>query len=286
MMMQGIKARVALFSWHGIGQEQEVKEYVARCKRCIVSKSPEPEARAPLESIQTHSPLELVCIDFWSAENSNNSSVDVLVVTDHFTRLAHAFPFANQTAKQVAKRLWNDFFCVYGFPERIHSDRGSNFESQLIRDLLEIAHIHKSCTTAYHPAGNGSVEGFNRTLGSMLRALPPHEKNKWSQMINNLTFSYNCTSHETTGYAPFYLMFGRIPRLPVDVMFESALRDERVVDYDAYVAKLKHDLKESMEAAQQHATRQQSRQKQQFDKKVKGSPVSVGDRVLLANKTE
>ncbi len=44
--------------------EQEVKEYVARCKRCVLSKSPEPEARASLESIQTHAPLELVCIDF------------------------------------------------------------------------------------------------------------------------------------------------------------------------------------------------------------------------------
>eukprot|EP00064_Thunnus_orientalis_P010298 superscaffoldBa00001384_g10324 len=69
------------------------------------------------------------------------------------------------------------------------SDRGSNFESQLIRDLLDIAHIHKSHTTAYHTTGNGSVERFNRTLGSMLRALPPHEKNNWPQMINNLTFS-------------------------------------------------------------------------------------------------
>ena len=141
---------------------------MAKCKRCVVSKSPEPEARAPLYSIQTHAPLELVCIDFWSAENSNNSSVDVLVVTDHFTRLAHAFPCANHTAKQVARRLWNDFFCVYGFPERIHSDRGSNFESQLIRDLLDIAHIHKSRTTAYHPTGNGSVELYplvRRTSG-------------------------------------------------------------------------------------------------------------------------
>ncbi len=72
----------------------------------------------------------------------------------------------------------------------------------------------------------------------------------------------------------------------VYVLFESALRDETVVDYDANVTKLKHDLRESMEVAQQHATRQQSRQKQQFDKKVKGSPVSVGDRTLLANKAE
>lgn len=272
------------FFWAGL--EQEVKDYVMKCRRCVLSKSPEPEARAPLESIQTFSPLELVCIDFWSAEDHRNSNVDVLVVTDHFTRLAHAFPCTNQTAKQVAKRLWNDYFCVYGFPQRIHSDRGSNFESQLVQELLDIAHVEKSRTTVYHPAGNGSVERFNRTLGAMIRALPPRTKHKWPQMINTLTFSYNCTTHETTGYAPFYLMFGRIPRLPVDVMFGNVLTDENVVDYDAYVSQLRRDLKEAVHVAQKNALREQGHQKRQFDKKVKGPAIAEGDRVLLANKTE
>ncbi|KAJ8402704.1 hypothetical protein AAFF_G00363760 [Aldrovandia affinis] len=56
------------FYWHGL--DKDVKEYVQCCRRCVFSKSPEPEARAPLESIVTTRPLELVCIDFWSAEDS------------------------------------------------------------------------------------------------------------------------------------------------------------------------------------------------------------------------
>jgi hypothetical protein len=85
------------FFWHGL--EREVKAYVKCCRRCVVSKTPDPEARAPLESIITTEPLELVCIDFWSAEDSSNKSLDVLVVTDHFTKLAHAFLCPNQSAK-------------------------------------------------------------------------------------------------------------------------------------------------------------------------------------------
>lgn len=85
--------------------EQDIKYYVKCCQRCILTKSPEPSARAPLESIRTSAPMELVCLDFWSAEDSKQNSVDVLVVTDHFTKLAHAFPCANQTAKQVARKL-------------------------------------------------------------------------------------------------------------------------------------------------------------------------------------
>ncbi|KAJ8366666.1 hypothetical protein AAFF_G00345620 [Aldrovandia affinis] len=229
------------FFW--VEMERDVRDYVKTCKRCVVSKTPEPEGRAPLESIKTTSPLEIVCIDFWSAEVPNGKNVDVLVVTDHFTKMAHAFPCHDQSAKQVARQLWDRYFCVYGFPERIHSDQGANFESQLIQELLLIAGVKKSRTTAYHPMGNGAVERFNRTLGGMIRALPPRLKQKWPQMLQTLTFAYNCTAHESTGYAPFYLMYGRTPRLPVDVMFHNVERDCDIVDYDKYVLKLREDLR-------------------------------------------
>ena len=166
------------------------------CRCCVFSKSPEPEGRAPLESIVTSRPLELVCIDFWSAEDSSNKSLDVLVVTDHFTKLAQAYLCPNQSAKAVANQLWNNFFCVYGFPERIHSDQGANFESSLIAEMLIAAGVQKSRTTPYHPMGNGAVERFNRTLGGMIRALPPKAKHRWPQHLKSLTFAYNATVHE------------------------------------------------------------------------------------------
>ncbi|KAJ8349234.1 hypothetical protein AAFF_G00176310 [Aldrovandia affinis] len=88
---------------------------------------------------------------------------------------------------------------------------GANFQSELIAELLELAGVGQSRTSPYHPMGNGGTERFNRTLGGMLRSLPPRSKHKWPQMIQTMTFTYNCTQHETTGFAPFYLMFGRVP---------------------------------------------------------------------------
>lgn len=272
------------FFWTSL--EHDVREHVKCCKRCVVSKTPEPEGRAPLESIKTSCPLELVCIDFWSAEDCSGRSVDVLVITDHFTKMACAFPCKSQSSKQVARILWDKFFCIYGFPERIHSDQGANFESQLIRELLEVAGVKKSRTTAYHPMGNGHVERFNRTLGSMIRSLPPRNKQKWPQMLQTLTFAYNCTAHESTGYAPFYLMYGRIPKLPVDVMFSSIERDCAIADYDTYVKRLRDDLKEALSLAQMNSEASQKRQADLYNKKTKGCRIEVGDQVLLANKGE
>lgn len=266
--------------------EKDVRRYVKCCQRCVLGKTPEPAARAPLESIQSSAPMELVCLDFWSAEDGKQRSVDVLVVTDHFTKLAHAFPCANQTAKQVARKLWDHVFCVYGFPERIHSDQGTNFESKLIAELLQLAGVAKSHTTAYHPMGNGVTERFNRTLGSMLRTLPLKEKQRWPEQIQTLTFVYNATVHETTGYAPFYLMFGRIPRLPVDVLFKPVLNDPAFADYDSYVKTLFSSLRNAVEIAQKHSLTEQQHQSSQYNKRTKGTHLSVGDRVLVANKGE
>uniref|UniRef100_A0A8C5FQQ6 Integrase catalytic domain-containing protein n=1 Tax=Gadus morhua TaxID=8049 RepID=A0A8C5FQQ6_GADMO len=228
----------------------------------------------------------MVCIDFWSAEIPNGKTVDVLVITDHFTKMAHAFPCHDQSAKQVARQLWDRYFCVYGFPERIHSDQGANFESQLIRELLLISGVKKSRTTAYHSMGNGVVERFNRTLGSMIRALPPRAKQKWPQMLQTLTFAYNCTAHESTGYAPFYLMYGRIPRLPVDVMFHNVERDCDIADYDKYVLKLREELKEALSSAEANAVTSQQHQTELYNKRTKGHDIAEGDQVLLSNKCE
>ncbi len=134
---------VTRLRFHWLGLSKDVVEYVRCCRWCVVSKSPEPEARAPLETIRTCEPLELVCVDFWT--------LDVLVVTDHFTKMAHAFLCPNQTAKAVVHQLWHNYFCIYGFPKRLHSDQGVNLESTLIAELLSVAGVQKSYTTPYHP---------------------------------------------------------------------------------------------------------------------------------------
>lgn len=90
------------------------------------------------------------------------------------------------------------------------------FESHLIRELCDIAGIEKTCTTPYHPHGN-PVERFNRTLLSMLGTLEPEQTQRWKEYVKPLVHAYNCTRNEVTGYTPYELMFGRSPRLPVDL---------------------------------------------------------------------
>ncbi|KAL2089297.1 hypothetical protein ACEWY4_013985 [Coilia grayii] len=205
------------FFWPHI--DQDVKEYVRRCPRCII-------------------------------KTSNNKSVDVLVVTDHFTRLAQAFPCREQSAKQ-----------------RIYSDQDASFESQLICELLKVAGVRKSRTTPYHPMGNGSVERFNRKLGNMIRALSPEAKLNWPRHLQTLTFMYN----------PFFLMYGRVPRLPVDILFKNVLRDPEISSYNRYVVSLTKDLQEAMAIAQRHVNKEQNCQAELYNRREKGKQIAVGE---------
>ncbi|CAI5660169.1 unnamed protein product [Oreochromis niloticus] len=131
----------------------------------------------------------------------------------------------------------------------------------------ERASVQKSHTTPYHLMGNGSCERMNRTLGNMIRALPPRAKQRWPDALKALTFAYNCTVHETTGYAPFLLMFGRVPRLQIDVIFGSVIEHQDIMDYDRYVQTLRRDLKEAMDLAQEVARKNLKRHTDLYNRK-------------------
>ena len=83
----------------------------------------------------------MVCVDFLSLEPSKGGIENILVVTDHFTRYAQAFPTKYQTAKTTAQVLFDNFVVHYGFPARIHSDQGRNFESSIISHLCKLAQV-------------------------------------------------------------------------------------------------------------------------------------------------
>ena len=117
-----------------------------------------------LVNITSSAPKEMICIDYLSLERSKGGFKNILVITDHFSRYALAIPTRNQTAQTTAKALFEKFFLHYGFPSSLHSDKGANFESTVIRSFCDIANNKKSRTIPYHPMGNGMVARFNKTL--------------------------------------------------------------------------------------------------------------------------
>ena len=123
------------FYWPGM--DGDIEKYIRNCPRCIRRKS-KTSTPAKLVVVDSTYPMDLVCMDFLSLEMSSGGYEHILVITDHFTRYAQAIPSRNQTAKTTAKLLFDNFVCHYGFPARLHSDQGRNFESQVIKECVPL----------------------------------------------------------------------------------------------------------------------------------------------------
>ena len=97
----------------------QAKEHVGKCCPCLAFKARQP--KAPLKNIMATHPLELVHLDYLCLESGKGLEVNVLLVTDHFTRYTQAYV---TRAQMTAKTLWNKFIVHYGLPEKILMDQG------------------------------------------------------------------------------------------------------------------------------------------------------------------
>ena len=265
--------------------QSDIEFFIGNVCQCVKQKIPATKTQAPLQPITTTSPFELVSIDFTHLEKSRGGYEYILVIVDHFTRYAQAYATRNKSAKTVADKLYNDFILRYSFPSKIHHDQGGEFENKLFSRLEQLCNISHSRTTPYHPQGNGQVEQFNRTLISMLRTLPESYKSNWKEHLNKVVHAYNCSRNDSMGYSPFYLLFGRHPRLPIDLVFDIDLSSD-YQSYPAYVSTWKTAMEEAYKLASKKSQESGARAKAYYDRKLRSSVLHPNDRVLVCNLSE
>ena len=261
------------------GMASDVKEYVRDCARCVRRKHPVNQV-APLQNVFTPQPMELVCMDYLTLVTSKGGFENILVVTDHFTKYSQAYPTRNQTAKMTAQVLYNNFIVHYGFPTRLHSDQGRNFESKVIKESCVLGGMETSHTTPYHPMGNGQCERFNRTLLEMLGTLETDQKVDWKTYVAPLVQLYNSTQHDTTGFSPYYLLFGREPRLPIDLLLPGSETNGAKTS-TGYIEGLRERLKHAHQVVQARLKGKGEASQKWYAKKVRGATLQPGDQVLL-----
>ena len=263
------------FYWPFMNMDLEDK--IRNCVRCIQKGAK--AQKAPMKTIVTTYPLELLSIDFLTIECKGEKQ-NVLVMMDHFTKFGVAICTRDQTAKTVARVLWYNFFMTYGFCRRILSDQGRDFESEIVKELCKISGIHKCRTTPYHPSGN-PVERWNRTLLGLLRGLEVNHKEDWKKYLPEVVHAYNACIHSSTGYSPYFLMFGRHPRLPIDLAFGISLNGRGSSTTKHYIKSLKDRLSFAYQMASKAMQTAALKNKVQYDVAARASELCVGDRVLV-----
>ena len=165
----------------------------------------------------------------------------------------------------------------FGFPHRLHFDQGSEFDSELVRDVYKLLSIHKTRTTAYHPQSDGQVERANRTVRSMLTALVNEARDDWDNHSPYILFAYRASVHSTTKCTPNLLMLNHETNLPINLM--DPLPEEGPACKVRYVEWIKEASRYAFEFARKSILSSTDHHERLYNLNSCPAPFKLGDNV-------
>ncbi|KAA8496244.1 Transposon Ty3-I Gag-Pol polyprotein [Porphyridium purpureum] len=202
---------------------ESIVAFLERCVHCAIERLPKMPRRvkgilAPWIPVRR---FEIVAMDILTVSpTSADGNKKILVMIDLFTRYVACVPLKDESIDSVANAFLEGWVFRFGAPERLLSDRGVTFLSEVIESICASMGIRRIYTSPYHPEGNGMVERFNRTIMSEIRARITTTEKAWDRHVAMATYAYNTSFHDTTGVTPFQAMFGTpAPELDRDILF-------------------------------------------------------------------
>ena len=196
----------------------DVKAFCETCSTCKMSKPSNQKPYGLLNPLSVPSyPWESVGIDFVGplpeSRNRDGQFDSITVVICLLTAMVHLIPSrTNYNATQLAELVFENIYKIHGLPQNIISDRDVLFTSTFWSRLHRLIGTKLRLSSAYHPQSDGSTERANRTITQMLRQCIMPDQRDWVSKLPAIEFAINSARSESTGYAPFFLNFGRMPR--------------------------------------------------------------------------
>jgi hypothetical protein len=210
------------FYWPGM--TGDVHTYVTSCLKCQVNKSAQTSKYQMKPAFPTRmwqrGHMDLLDMHVKSAHGHRYT----LVVIESRSGYLWLYPLKDKTARAVAEKLFK-VFCDCGcLFEELMSDQGKEFTAAVVADLLQLLAIHKIQTSGYHPQSNGPAESANKRISEALRAWVNHKQTNWPDGLKALQLALRARPRAETGLSPFFCLYGREARLPMDMLRSDAER--------------------------------------------------------------
>ena len=269
------------FYWPKI--KNDIFKYCRSCHTCqVVGKPNQTIPNAPLYPIpafdEPFSRILIDCVGPLPKAKSGNEYLLTIMCTS--TRFPEAIPLRNIKAKTIVKTLV-EFFTRFGLPKAIQSDQGSNFMSNLFKQVMERLGIKHYKSSAYHPESQGALERFHQTLKNMMRCYCFDNEKDWDEGIPMLLFAARESVQESLGFSPFELVFGHSVRGPLKLLKEKWMCEEDNPNLLMYVSTFQERLAKVSNLAKQNLKKSQRRMKKWYDRDVQVRVFRPGEKVLV-----
>ena len=270
------------FWWPGM--TRDLRNCIRKCGHCRKYEAAPPVA--PMKPLTCSGPGELLHVDFTSIEETVPLREEpiirnVLVLQDHFSKYVVVYVVKDQTACTVAKTLRIGYFGLFGVPAYLVIDQGKAFMGHVITHLCELYAVQKLRTSPYHAQTNGQVERMNQMTICMIGKLEEDKKACWSEHLPKLLMAYNTTHSAVTGYSPYYLLFGRRPRIPVDYLFPTLRDSPHQTKMEVSVVAMQKRLKEAFAVARCLTSEEVAKQCCYYDHKAGAVALQPGGIVMV-----
>jgi transposase InsO family protein len=168
------------------------------CQQCKTAKKKN-QPIAPLPIPDT--PNSRIHTDlFGPMVDASRRSAYILCITDSFTKYTVVTSIPNKDAQTVAKAMFEQWFCMFGIPAKIHTDGGKEFVNKLLTELCELLNVQHTKTTPYYPQCNSQVEVFNKTVKKYLASYTDETTLNWDEFLPDLMQAYNTSYHYNCHY--------------------------------------------------------------------------------------
>lgn len=190
---------------------EEVRRFCRGCLKCLVSKSGNINVTPPMGSQKpVEYPWQFVTLDYVGPlpPSGRGRHTCLLVATDVFSKFILVQPFREAKAHSLVEFVENSIFRLFGVPETVLTDNGSQFVSKQFKELLNKYNVSHWLTPAYHPQVN-NTERVNRVITTAIRATLKGEHNHWSDNLQEIAEAIRNSVHDSTKHNPYFVVFGR-----------------------------------------------------------------------------
>lgn len=278
-----IKFLTPRFWWPSL--KNDLQHWLSICPSCQVNSRKPRAHQDEMHPLKIPTAFDRWHLDFLDLPLTTKGNRWLIVGVDYATNwcVARAVPIASKEA--VADFIYTEIVMNFGAMSEIVTDRGANFTSELVRAYLKRIGTHLKLISAYHPRTNSKAERFNGVIKQMLRKYTNGALHRWDDFVQAALWACRIRVHSTTGFSPFYLTYGREPRLPGDILQpyidDATFKDPRTIA-DITSRELAN-LGQHRAAAEFRLKAMGEKDKLRWDAAIKKITFEPGDLVLLTH---
>ena len=267
------------------GLAKRIRQWVMQCEDCIKYKRiSNSQIRPKMINNTEHvlGPEDILEIDILPNLPNSAGYQNIVTMIDVFSRYLFPYPTQNVTAKTIGRCIVDVMTRHAYLPTLILSDKGSQFTSEVVAEIMQILEIQISHASTKHAQTIGILEKTHASIKTALKISTVERRSMWHKYVQIAVMNYNTTYHETLGCEPSTVFHGRIPYNVLDLKLGIKPKWKTTPNSDI-AEQLQKQIDEVRATPKDNIMLSYLKYKKCYDRKASAAPLKLNDYCYILN---